>query len=358
MDSITQAALGAVVGEAILGRKLAWRGALWGAFFGTFPDLDVLVSPFIENEVTRLKWHRGISHSILLTVLMPLLFAKPLAWLHRERGLSARRAGLFVFLAWSTHVLIDVFTTYGTQVFEPFSDTRVSFNNLFIIDLFFSFPLLLCCALIAFSAVRLFLKRKDPQPRPWGTHFALPALALSSLYVAFSFTMKFWAWSSMKETIAQKLPEARIAAISATPFNTILWRGLLETEEAYHLLYWSPFDSAPAPIESLAKKHHLATPFADEELFQGLTWFSRDRWVARRDSDGAIKIIDIRFGEGRDLEKNLMYPSWQWILHRDGSGQLTRETNRPRLQSVEKSLELLWQRLRGDQSRWYQVRPF
>ena len=42
MDSLTQIALGAAVGTAVLGRKVGARAALWGAAVATLPDLDVL----------------------------------------------------------------------------------------------------------------------------------------------------------------------------------------------------------------------------------------------------------------------------------------------------------------------------
>jgi inner membrane protein len=140
VDSITQAALGGVVGELVLGRKLGWKGMAWGLFFGTLPDLDILVYPWLD-QAEKLRWHRGISHSIAMMLVASFTFAKPLSLLHRKKGVSAKRAGWFVFLAWSTHVLIDVFTSYGTQVFEPFSDQRVAWSNIFIIDLFFTLPL-------------------------------------------------------------------------------------------------------------------------------------------------------------------------------------------------------------------------
>ena len=43
MDSLTQIALGAAVGTAVLGRRAGPRAAAWGALCGTLPDLDVLV---------------------------------------------------------------------------------------------------------------------------------------------------------------------------------------------------------------------------------------------------------------------------------------------------------------------------
>jgi inner membrane protein len=48
MDSITQVALGAAVGEAILGKKIGYRAAAWGAVLGTFPDLDILANPVLD----------------------------------------------------------------------------------------------------------------------------------------------------------------------------------------------------------------------------------------------------------------------------------------------------------------------
>ncbi len=44
MDSLTQIALGAAVGVAVMGRRTAvWKAALWGGIAGTLPDLDVLI---------------------------------------------------------------------------------------------------------------------------------------------------------------------------------------------------------------------------------------------------------------------------------------------------------------------------
>ena len=58
MDSLTQATLGAAVGEAMLGKKIGGKAALIGAVIGTIPDLDVLLTPFftpLENISICLK---------------------------------------------------------------------------------------------------------------------------------------------------------------------------------------------------------------------------------------------------------------------------------------------------------------
>ena len=61
MDSLTQIALGAAVGEATVGRKAGKKGALWGAALGTLPDLDVVASLFLD-PVASLSVHRAATH--------------------------------------------------------------------------------------------------------------------------------------------------------------------------------------------------------------------------------------------------------------------------------------------------------
>ncbi|MEX1118936.1 MAG: metal-dependent hydrolase, partial [Terrimicrobiaceae bacterium] len=140
MDSLTQAVLGAAVAEAGMGRQLGRRAIVWGLALGTLPDLDVLAHPLLDT-IGELEWHRGISHSLfLITVISPFV-----GWLvsklHRD-AVRIARATSTVWLIFFTHVLIDVFTVYGTVVFAPFSEARIGFNNLFIIDPLFTMPLL------------------------------------------------------------------------------------------------------------------------------------------------------------------------------------------------------------------------
>ena len=52
MDSLTQAALGAAVGESVLGKKIGHKAAILGAIGGTIPDLDVLLTPFLRTFKT------------------------------------------------------------------------------------------------------------------------------------------------------------------------------------------------------------------------------------------------------------------------------------------------------------------
>jgi inner membrane protein len=128
MDSLTQATLGAAVAHLCWQRTLGRKTLLWGIALGTLPDLDVLAYPWLD-DVERLYWHRGESHAMWMMALAPLLLAPFVRWVHRRAPTptSFTAAFLGVMLIWTTHVLIDVFTVYGTQMLAPFS--RHGFSN-------------------------------------------------------------------------------------------------------------------------------------------------------------------------------------------------------------------------------------
>ena len=68
MDGFTQIVLGAAVGEAVLGKKVGNKAILWGGICGIIPDSDVFFMPFFD-EIKRLIFHRGYSHSIFFQLL-------------------------------------------------------------------------------------------------------------------------------------------------------------------------------------------------------------------------------------------------------------------------------------------------
>jgi inner membrane protein len=367
VDSVTQAVLGGVVGELVLGRKIGGKGMAWGLFFGTLPDLDILFYPWLD-QVEKLRWHRGISHSLLMMVVAAFVFAKPLAWLHRKKGVSARRAAWFVFLAWSTHVLIDVFTTYGTQIYEPFSDERVALSNFFIIDLFFTLPLL---AWVLYRGVKglihlvkliiWLLGNQEPDERPEAEEFSMKGatvtMSLSCLYVAFSLIMKVWAMDQIEGRMAEEVPNGELVSVTPTPFNTILWRGLIETEKGYFVTHWSPFDGGPAGYYFFLKQHELGEPFQEEEMFKGLKWFSRGHWVARETPDQEVEFIDIRFGEVRDHESRKLLPMFRWHLSYDDEGEF-KASRPPRHVKMDDALSAIWKRLLGNRKDWEAMEAF
>lgn len=352
MDSVTQAVLGGVIGELVLGRKLGLRGMAWGVAFGTIPDLDVFL-PGVEG-VEGLRVHRGLTHSILVTILVPLLLARPMARFYGGRGLLVREAGWFLFLVWGTHVLVDVFTGYGTQIFEPFSDARVSLNNMSIIDLVFTLPMLICVVWWGVEVVKRLLGRGD---HPGRRRFTRVMFLLSCLYAVFSFVMKGWATHRVKGYVAEDIPGGRVVAVAPTFNNTILWRAMVETEGGFFVTYWSPFDEEQAPYQFYARNAELAEDFRGKEDFETLVWFSRGDWVMREFGEDLV-MIDLRFDNLRDPSKEEVAPMFQWSLRSGEDGGVKAERYGFRRADVGPTLRLLGERVFGRQDRWNALRSF
>jgi len=179
MDSLTQAALGAAVGEAILGKKIGNKAAIVGAIIATVPDLDVLLMPLFD-DFQRISVHRGYSHSISFCLLGAFLFAFILTKIKWTKESTFRKLWLFSFLTLFTHVLLDAFTSYGTQLFLPFTDWRVSLDSISIIDPTYTVPLLLG---VLFSNYYNKNDKKRGLPNNIG-------LVISSLYLLFTLANK------------------------------------------------------------------------------------------------------------------------------------------------------------------------
>lgn len=347
MDSITQAALGAAVGEAMLGKKLGNRALLWGLFFGTLPDLDVIISPFLDTA-NNLIWHRGPSHSLLLMILVSFGLAKPLSKLWKKQKVTPALAGWFVFAVWSTHVLIDCFTVYGTSVLWPFSDSRIGFNNLFIIDPFYTLPLVVTLVWLAFLRTR----KQLPKRRRlcwWG-------LGLSTGYVALSLLAKHLISSHFEDDLKKRGVTFTRRMEVPTPFNIILWRSVVDRGDEYWVGYRGLLDSPRDPIRWTVypKGADTFSLYAEMREPKAVAWFSQGWWIARRHKKG-LWLGDLRFGETRNwndrkdtVDSRLAFT---WIFMPSENREKLRQAISER-DGAGETLRRLFLRIFGDQKSW------
>src|ERR1700754_1683696 len=94
MDSITHIALGAIVGEALAGRKLGKKAMLLGAIANSFPDIDFIASFWMDTA--KDVWaHRGITHSFLFVLVMTPVLAFIAGKLYPRSGMIRKDWWLF-----------------------------------------------------------------------------------------------------------------------------------------------------------------------------------------------------------------------------------------------------------------------
>lgn len=342
MDSLTQAVLGAAVMEAVAGRQIGNRAIAWGLWLGTLPDLDIVLYPWLD-PLDRLGWHRGLSHSLfLMTVTAPLWGALMARW-HRGR-LSWRRATWAAWLALFTHVLIDVFTVYGTQVFEPFSSYRLATNNLFIIDPLFTLPMLVALVVIPWWQADSARRRRW---NAWG-------LGLAAAYAGWSFVAKGVAHQRVASALeAEGVPYVRLMTAPG-PFNTLLWRALVETEDGLLVGYTSLLDQPGTPFRwvKLPRNAEALEVARGSRAREVLEWFSQGYWTAVSHPDGPL-LFDWRFGEIRgngmsEVDHTSLRPLFAWQLRQEENGQWTFVQIRGAESRRDRTLTLLWRRLRGE----------
>ena len=285
MDSLTQLALGAAVGEAVLGKQVGRRAMLWGAICGTIPDLDALI-PF-GDPVSDFTYHRAASHSIFFLTLLTPIMVWLITRLHPGTAAHWRGWTLLVWLAFVTHVLLDSLTIYGTQILLPFSDFPVTWGTIFIIDPLYTLPLLA-------GVLAALLMRRDPRR---ASRLNALGLGVSSLYLAFTVGAKLHVNDVVEQTLAShKLPEDRYLAVP-TPFNALLWRVLVMDGDGYHEAFYSLLDPSP----SISFRRHPSRPELLEEVqdrwaVKRLQWFTKG-FYSVSEHRGNVSITDLRMGQ-------------------------------------------------------------
>ena len=149
MDPVSQGVLGAAAAQAFARPRQVGVAGLLGALAGMAPDLDVLIRSSVD-PLLFLEFHRQFTHSLIFIPIGAALCAAVLFPFVRRRC-RAREAYLYCLLGFATHGLLDACTSYGTQLYWPFSDHRVAWNNISIVDPLFTFPVL---ALVVLAARR------------------------------------------------------------------------------------------------------------------------------------------------------------------------------------------------------------
>lgn len=141
MDPITHGALGAACAQALLHNKDKRNAWVVGGIAAMTPDLDILISSQ-SNPMLSLLYHRNFTHSLLFIPVGGLLVALAFMLFKRFRN-HWRFTLLAALIGYGTHGLLDACTSYGTMLFWPFSDLRISWDIVAIIDPVVTIPLVL-----------------------------------------------------------------------------------------------------------------------------------------------------------------------------------------------------------------------
>ncbi|HUK30885.1 MAG TPA: metal-dependent hydrolase [Candidatus Acidoferrum sp.] len=360
MDTITHAFAGALLGKSFFSRRgpdpaaeylPQARVAIFTATIASaFPDIDVPFNLLLHDNMRTLKYHRYVTHSILMMPFWAILIALLIWWLARRVGAAPPRIGV-LWLASAvgigSHILLDVATSFGTMVWSPVSRARISWDIIFIID--FTMTALVLVPQVAAWVHHEKARAAIRASRMWA-FFTLLSLGVYSLAGVAGYPFSWWvvlvasavigaifffplsgglgarirrstwaraglvaagsylllctgahfvALSRLEKFAAeQKISALSMGALPQAP-SMLYWNGLIRTEHGAYRLHENLLstkaieydffpDSAPAGLLDTARK------LPDTQTF---LWFARFPVFTFRHIDGnnAIEMKDLQF---------------------------------------------------------------
>lgn len=322
MDNLTHTLAALAMSQAGLNRKT--RFATLTLIVGAnLPDIDLVGA--LGGGATYLKYHRGITHSILGAAILATLLGALVYFLGRKAP-PAKKPGppvdaLWLFaiswIALASHVLMDFTNAYGIRPFLPFSGRWYAWDIMPIVDLLLWAFLILGLSLPSlFRLISEEVGARKTRSR-WGPIFALGSML--ALWGVRDLAHRRVLGFLDDHTYGRENP-LRLGAFPSA-INPFAWTGVVETESAFHILDASALDSdvdaehttvyhkpEPSPVLDAAGKTRTTEIFLD---------FARFPWpnVEETDNGFHVTIQDLRFarvlGKPRpfmveiELDKNL-----------------------------------------------------
>lgn len=201
-----------------MSRKVDLKTALWvGALGGFLPDSDVLIRS-ASDPLLHLEYHRHFTHALLFVPIGGLITAA-LGRLITRGKKTIRELWLPASLGWGTHGLLDSCTSYGTYLLWPFSNERVAWDNVSIIDPLFTLPLL--------AGVLLAVKMKR-------VAVARAALIWAVLYLSIGVLQGERAEERYRQHITERAHTPTQIEVKPSFGNNFLFRGFYEHEGRYY----------------------------------------------------------------------------------------------------------------------------
>lgn len=307
MDSLTQIALGIATAELVAGKKLGNKTFLYGAILGTIPDLDIVVGKFL-NDVGGVAIHRGLSHSLLFFIFLSPILGWAIAAFEKNK-INFKNATLLVFWCLVTHVVLDVFTSWGTQVFWPLHH-RFALKTIFVIDPLYTVPLVIALVFV--------WKNKNPLNR---RKYLIRGFAVSSAYLLLTCLLKLFAVQQFETALQQQQLGYDKLIVKPTAFNCILWNANVATSEGYYLADYSLFDSQPIRFTFYPKNQELEQKLVDSPDFQQLKKIS-EGWYLVSTQDHRLYFNDLRFGLLSETPENPQF-AFSYVFKENSDGRLT-----------------------------------
>lgn len=303
MDPLSHAVTGALFAQvAAKWHRVALAGLI-GGLAGMSPDLDAFIRS-AENPLIYLEFHRHFTHSLFFAPILALLCAG-IGWLLFRRWLPFRAIYLYALLGILPHGLLDACTSYGTHLLWPFSDARVAWSNVAIIDPLYTLPLLILTLASAWTDRR--------KVALWGISWAV-------LYLLIGVGQRERARHALADFARSEGLQVERLEVKPSVLNNFLFRGLVATEDrayvqAVRVGWFSPARIYPGANLPLPSREDLYARLPEgSRAAHGVDRFAifAQHWLYFIDSD-PDRIGDLRYS----LLPDSITPLWFITVDRD-----------------------------------------
>jgi inner membrane protein len=331
MDPLSQATLGAAAAQSVIKKADLARIGLIGALAGMAPDLDVLIQSSTD-PLLQLEYHRQFTHSLVFIPIGALVCALAF-WPFVRRHMSFKAIWLTALAGYATHGLLDACTTYGTLLLWPFSDARIAWNTISVVDPLFTLPLL---GFVIAAGVKKsqFIGRLG--------------IAWVAFYLSIGVIQEERAMVAGEALAAQRGHTPAIVSAKPSFGNLLLWK----TVYAYDDHFWVDAVRAGGEVTIIEGDHvarlnlQSSFPWLDTDSQQArdvgrFRWFSNDYLAV--DRDDPLLVVDIRYSHLPNEIKGL----WGIRLDPDAPADV-HVTWVARRSADSKRFEQLWAMLKGN----------
>jgi inner membrane protein len=302
MDPISQGTVGAAFAQSSANKTNIAKISVVGFLAGLAPDLDVLIRSSTD-PVLFLEYHRQFTHSLFFIPFGALIVSALVFPLFRK-SLSFKITYVASFLGYATHGLLDACTSYGTLLFWPFSNERITWNNISIVD-----PLLTIPAIILIVAAVKTNRRI----------FSFFAVGWIASYLTLGFVQYERALSSSFKLAESRGHSAERMTLKPSFGNLILWKSIYQHEDRFYVdairagrvLSWCPGES----IKIFDYQYHLSELEKNSQQMKDIErfrWFSQD--YLGYDYKNNL-VTDIRYS----MIPNQIAPMWGLIIDKERS---------------------------------------
>ena len=305
---------------------------LCGFMAGFAPDLDVLIRSETD-PLLYLEYHRHFTHALAFIPIGAAIVAGLLRVILRGRAtLPFLQLWGYCALGMATHGILDAATSYGTTLLWPFSDSRISWSLVSIIDPLVTVPVLI---LITVSAIR-------------GTPlFARLGVVWVVFYMAFAAVQHQRALDTAHALAAERGHTPNRVEVKPSFANTVVWRTIYEMPDRFYVdavrAGFEPqvFDGASIPKLDINRDFPWLAANSQQASDIGRFAFFSSDFIAQ-DPIWSNRVIDIRYA----FVPNQLDALWSIEL----SPEADLDTHARYLthrEDARESLGVLWGMLRG-----------